>query len=106
MDTNSPVRRQSAAMTMDSNPKNKMTLLLDLPSEATSASTSCNSMSAASRHSYNSAQPLTERDIQLKAFFGGNNEDTSEEIIDYSNDPQGRFTNVKNFLTLQRIEHE
>jgi hypothetical protein len=112
MDTSSPTRHQSAAAAMSSNvltPKNKMALLLDLPSEATSndrASTACYSASAVSRHSYNSAQPLSGRDIQLKAFFGSNNEDTIEEIIDYSNDPQGRFINVKHFLKGQRIENE
>jgi hypothetical protein len=75
MDTSSPRGRQSAAATMSNvlTPKNKMSLYLDLPNESATtndhASTQCNSSSAASRLSYNSAQPLSERDAKLKAFF-------------------------------------
>jgi len=87
-----------------------MSFLLDLPLETASTeqdSTGCLSASAASRASYNSAQPMTEtkteRDAKLKAFFSSGD---AIEVVDYTNDPQGRFINVQNFLTNQRIENE
>ena len=46
-----------------------------------------------------------ERDAQLKAFFSSTNGDASDDF-DYTNNPEGRFLNVKNFLTNQRIENE
>jgi len=89
-----------------------MSLLLDLPMETASTehdSTGCLSASTASRNNYNSAQPITEtkteRDAKLKAFFSSA-DTTSEEVVDYTKDPQGRFINVQNFLTNQRIENE
>jgi hypothetical protein len=111
MDTSSP-RAATTTMSNVLTPKNKMSLFLDLPNESATtndhASTQCNSSSAASRLSYNSAQPLTERDAKLKAFFSSTNGDAAaeEEVIDYSNNPQGRFINVKHFLRDARIEND
>ena len=102
MDTSSP--RKSEVIT----PRNKVSsLFLDLPMETAStehASTGCLSAASSPRLSYNSAQPSTdaqtERDAQLKAFF------TSNDAVEETDNHQGRYINVQNFLKDQRIENE
>ena len=110
MDTSSPRNHQSVAVSKSNvlTPRNKMSLLLDLPMETASTEHSGSLSASASAASYNSAQPMTEtkteRDAKLKAFFSST--DATDEAIDYTNNPQGRFLNVQNFLTNQRIENE
>ena len=102
MDTSSP--RKSEVIT----PRNKVSsLFLDLPMETAStehASTGCLSAASSPRLSYNSAQPSTdaqtERDAALKAFF------TSNDAVEETDNHQGRYINVQNFLKDQRIENE
>merc|ERR1712045_199994 len=104
MDTSSP--RKSEVIT----PRNKVSsLFLDLPMETAStehASTGYLSAASSPRLSYNSAQPSidamskTERDAALKNFF------TSNDAVEETDNYQGKYINVQNFLKDQRIENE
>ena len=84
-------------------PKKSTLPMIEMPAERLSASTASAS-GRASRHSNLTAQPLSERDARIKAFFSGRS--SSEEMKDYGDNELNRYYDVHRFLKGQRVVAE